>query len=164
MITLTQFQSKAKVRYDFSDQFMVRFTQAGDPYDTWVSGEEALQRLKSGERERQIKGISQMDWEEMKNAGKILTSGAKKNLRRSLKDRLAGALQDTIGDNPIGDALADNIRGRDSNIDPRHEERQKWHTLLQNTLFRATLLEIAYYNLRATLPEEPETNEFDDWV
>ena len=43
------------MRHDFGDQIQVRYRHTdGEDYDTWVSGEEARQRLKTAEREKKI--------------------------------------------------------------------------------------------------------------
>jgi hypothetical protein len=162
--TFKQFRSKAKTRHDFSDQIQVRYVHPnGEKFDTWISGEEVLLRLDTQARERLIKSFGQKNWREMREeTGHAISKGKEKTIR-SLKDRLAGAVSDTLGDNIIGDTLADNIRGVDSDVDAHDHEKRQWQSHLQDEAFRAIALELAWINLEGTFPDEVE-EETDDWV
>jgi hypothetical protein len=165
MTTLENFNGRAKMRHDFSDQIQVRYSHPnGEDYDTWVSGEEILQRLQSEAAEKRLKGISRLDWQEIQQAGRDLPEQAKKTLRDRLKDQFADTVEGMIGGNVIGDSLADNIRGRDANVDPRDLEKQKWQAYLQNESFRTKALELAWLNLEGSLPEEKSPDDVGDWV
>lgn len=164
MTTFIQFCAKAKMRHDFSDQIQVRYPHpGGENFDTWVSGEEVLSRLKTMSREQLIHSFSQMNWIEAKIALQRELDAGKTKARRGLKDRLADAVDDSIGGNIFGDTLADNIRGVDSNADPRDREKAIWRQRLQNDGFRAVALELAWINLEGTFPDEPAV-EPDDWT
>ena len=54
MTAFANFARRCRMRHDFADQFQVRYHHPnGEHYDTWVSGEEALSRLRSaGAEER----------------------------------------------------------------------------------------------------------------
>jgi hypothetical protein len=55
MTTFIQFCAGAKLRHDFSDQIQVRYLHpSGENFDTWISGEEVLRRLKTMSREQLI--------------------------------------------------------------------------------------------------------------
>jgi hypothetical protein len=163
MTTFDQFRAQTKMRHDFRDQIQVRYHQTDDEeYDTWVSGEEALARLKSAAAEKRLKGISNLDWQEIRQAGQQLPQEAKEKLRDRLKNKLADTVEDAIGGNIIGDELADKVRGRDLDQDPRDAEKQRWQTLLQDDTFRATILELAWIQLAGSFPQE--TSEPDDWI
>ncbi|MCP5098492.1 MAG: hypothetical protein GY943_23325 [Chloroflexi bacterium] len=164
MTTFVQFCASAKMRHDFSDQIQVRYAHpTGESFDTWISGEEVMARLKTMSREQLIHSFSKMNWSEAKSAAEYELQQSKKKARRSLKDRFADIVQDQIGDNIFGDTLANNIRGRDSNEDPREHEKQLWKTRLRSDAFRAVALDLAWFNLEGTFPEEPH-EEPDDWV
>jgi hypothetical protein len=163
MTTFDQFRAQTKMRHDFRDQIQVRYRHSdGQEYDTWVSGQEALARLQSAAAEQRLKGISNLDWQEIREAGEQLPQQAKDKLRDRLKNKLADTVEDTIGGNPIGDQLADRVRGRDTSTDPRDAEKQHWQTLLQGDTFRATILQLAWIQLAGSFPQE--TTEPDDWI
>jgi hypothetical protein len=164
MTTFIQFCAKAKLRHDFSDQIQVRYPHpTGEDFDTWISGEEVMSRLKTMSREQLIHSFCRMNWTEAKAALQRELDEGKQTARRSLKERLAGLVEDNIGGNIFGDTLADNIRGVDSNADPRAQEKARWQQRLHHDAFRAIALELAWINLEGTFPDESPT-EPDDWV
>jgi hypothetical protein len=163
MSAFDQFCAGSKTRHDFQDQIQVRYRHRdGEEYDTWVSGEEVLARLESEAAEQRLKGISRLDWKEIREAGEQLPQRAKEELRGRLKDKFADAVEDVIGGNVIGDGLVDRVRGRDSDVDPRDAAKQRWQALLLDDVFRAKVLELAWIQLAGSFPEE--RNEPDDWV
>lgn len=169
MTTITQFNARAKMRHDYSDMIQVRYPHPnGENFDTWVSGEEIMARLKTQDRERLIKSFSQKDLPQtraaLKKEAQKGMEAAKKKARRSFKDRLADVVGDQIGGNIFGDTLADNIRGVDSNVDPRERERQQWQNRLRDKAFRAMALELAWIDLAGTMPDEGDEAEPDDWI
>ena len=164
MTTFIQFCAGAKLRHDFSDQIQVRYPHpAGEKFDTWVSGEEVMSRLKTMSREQLIHSFGRMNWTEAKAALQRELDEGQQKARRSLKERLAGLVEDNIGGNIFGDTLADNIRGVDSSADPREQEKALWQQRLHHDAFRAIALELAWINLEGTFPPEPSA-EADDWV
>jgi hypothetical protein len=164
MTNFIQFCAKAKMRHDFSDQIQVRYAHpSGENFDTWISGEEVMSRLKTMSREQLIHSFSRMNWGEAKAALQNELDAGKTKAQRGLKDRLADVVQDNIGGNIFGDALADNIRGVDGNEDPRAREKAAWQARLREDNFRAVALELAWINLEGTFPDEPES-EADDWT
>ena len=158
------------MRHDFSDQIQVRYVHQnsdvhpnGENFDTWISGDEVLARLKTMSRKQLIHSFSRMNWVEAKTAVSREIESGKKKARRSLKDRFANAVEDQIGGNIFGDTLADNIRGVDAKTDPDEREKQQWQARLKQDAFRAIALELAWINLEGTFPPE-RTSESDDWV
>ncbi len=165
MTTQTQFQQGAKLRHDYSDMIQVRYPHpSGEAFDTWVSGEEVMARLNTAARERLIKSFSTKNWQQAKDAVRDEVEQGKDKARRSLRDRLGDKVSDVLGDNIFGDTLADNVRGVDSNQDPRAKEKQLWQSRLHDDAFRAVALELAWINLRGTMPDEGPAPEPDDWV
>ena len=152
------------MRHDFSDQIQVRYSHAnGEDFDTWISGEEVLARLKTASREELIKSFSQMNLEQAKRGVKKEIEERKKQFRSDVMDRLGGLVEDNIGGNIFGDTLADNIRGHDSNRDEYNEEKQQWQSRLRDEAFHIVALQLAWINIGDTLPDE-ETAESNDWV
>jgi hypothetical protein len=163
MTTFVQFCARAKMRHDFSDMIQVRYPHPGEDFDTWVSGEEVMSRLKTLSREQLIQSFSRMNWQEAKAAIQREIDSGKKSARDHLLGRLADAVSDNVGGNIFGDTLVDKIRDVDGAADPRDQEKQLWQNRLQNDAFRAVLLELAWINLEGTLPDE-QLDEPDDWV
>lgn len=169
MTTQQQFHTRAKMRHDYSDMIQVRYIHPnGETFDTWVSGEEVMARLKTRDRERMIKSFSQKDLPQTRAAlKKELQKGieaGKKKARRSIKERLSDVVSDQIGGNIFGDTLADNIRGVDSNIEPHDREKALWQVRLHDKTFRTLVLELAWINLDGTLPDERDEKKLGDWV
>jgi hypothetical protein len=164
MTTFIQFCAGAKLRQDFSDQIQVRYPHpTGEDFDTWISGEEVMSRLKTMSREQLIHSFSRMNWTEAKAALQHELDEGQQKARRSLKERLAGLVEDNLGGNIFGDTLANNIRGVDSHADPREQEKALWQERLRHDAFRAVALELAWINLEGTFPVDP-TAEPDDWL
>lgn len=164
MTSFIQFCAGAKIRHDFSDMIQVRYPHpTGENFDTWISGDEVLARLKTMSREQLIQSFSRKNWTEAKAALQREIEASKQKKRKRLKDRLANAVQDQIGGNIFGDTLSDNIRGVDSSADPHEVEKKQWQARLQNQAFRAVALDLAWTNLEGTFPSE-DASELDDWV
>ncbi|MCB8943447.1 MAG: hypothetical protein H6658_06805 [Ardenticatenaceae bacterium] len=164
MTTFPQFARRAKMRHDFSDQIQVRYSHPhGEEFDTWISGEEVLARLKTASREELIKSFSQMNVEQAKRGIQKEIEERKKQFRSDVMDRLGGLVEDNVGGNIFGDTLADNIRGRDSNRDDYAAEKQQWQNHLRDEAFRMVALQLAWTNLGDTLPDEGAA-EPNDWV
>jgi hypothetical protein len=162
--SITDFAARTKVRPDFGDMLQVRYLHTdGEEYDTWVSGEEVLQRLQSETAEERLRGLSRLDWQAIQAAKERLPDEGQKKLRRKLVDRFADEVEEAVGGNLIGDNLADAVRGRDSSADPEESEREKWRTYLENENFRARVLELAWIQLEGSFPDEQPV-ELDDWM
>ena len=164
MTTFHQFAHRAKMRHDFSDQIQVRYSHPnGEEFDTWISGQEVMARLKTTSREELIKSFSQMNLKRAKREVEKEIEERKKQFRSDLMDRLGGLVEDNIGGNIFGDTLADNIRDQDSNRDEYDEEKQQWQSHLRDEAFRIVALQLAWTNIGDTLPDEGQA-ETDDWV
>lgn len=164
MTTFTQFFARAKMRHDFSDQIQVRYPHPnGEEYDTWVSGEEVMQRLQTQSREELIRSFSRLDLDQAGEEVKKQVEQGKEKLRQDLSDRLADAVSDNLGDNVFGQTVADKIRGVDSSLDAHDEEKKVWQARLQDDAFRLVVLDLAWINLDGSLPDEKEDEEPDDW-
>lgn len=165
MTTFKEFAVKAKMRPDFGDMIQVRYVHSdGDDYDTWVSGEEVMQRLASETAEQRLRGISKLDWETIKEARERLPEEGKKKIRRNLIDRLSDEVRGAIGGTVVGDSFADAISGRDSTEDPDELERDAWRQRLTDDDFRAKVLELAWIQLEGSFPDEDLPEEPDDWM
>jgi hypothetical protein len=165
MPTFPEFCRRAKMRHDYSDQIQVRYRHTdGEDYDTWVSGEEALQRLRSTAREEQLKGLSKLDWEMIRQARESLLGQGQQQAARHGRDRLGDVVEDFIGGNVIGDSLSDAVRGHSRPDDPHAAEREKWQTHLHDDAFYAQILELAFIQLAGSFPEDTSPPEPDDWL
>lgn len=165
MTTFKEFAVKAKMRPDFGDMIQVRYVHSdGDDYDTWVSGEEVMQRLASETAEQRLRGISKLDWETIKEARERLPEEGKKKIRRNLIDRLSDEVRGAIGGTVVGDSFADAISGRDTTEDPDELERDTWRQRLTDDDFRAKVLELAWIQLEGSFPDEDLPEEPDDWM
>ena len=165
MPTFPEFCRRAKMRHDFNDQIQVRYQHPdGQEYDTWVSGEEALHRLHTTGREQQLKRLSRLDWETIRQARHSLPPEGKRRATEYGRDRLGDAVEDFIGGNIIGDSFSDAVRGHTRPDDPAAAERQKWQTHIQDDAFYAQVMELAYIQLDGSLPETPPSSPSDDWV
>lgn len=165
MTDFSEFVSRCKMRYDFSDQIQVRYQHAnGDEYDTWVSGNEAIRRLGSEAAEKQIRGLGRLSWGELKDLAGGLPSQAKNQAREEGLDWLAGNVEEFLGSNVIGDTMADRIRGRKAAEDPDQIESQHWTTLLQDRAFRAKVLDLAWIQLEGSFPIDQSPEEPNDWI
>jgi hypothetical protein len=165
MTTFKEFAIKAKMRPDYGDMIQVRYVHPnGDDYDTWISGEEVLQRLASETAEQRLRSISKLDWDTIREAKERLPEEGKKKLRRNIIDRFADEVKGAIGGNVIGDSFADAISGQDSSEDPYEAEREKWRIYLKEDPFRAKVLELAWIQLEGSFPEDDSPVEPDDWM
>lgn len=164
MTSFEQFCARTKMRHDFSDQIQVRYEHGdGEAYDTWVSGEEVMQRLRSEAAERRLRGLSRLDWQEIQEAKEKLPQEGKERLEEEARDRLADGVEDVLGNNVIGESLADAVRGRERGED---DDATLWRQRLQREAFQEKVLELAWINLRGSFPEEDEGafDEADDWI
>ena len=166
MTTFEQFASRTKMRHDWGDQIQVRYKHTnGENYDTWISGEEIMARLKTASREKLIKSFARLNMADSKKAlNREIQKGRDKTKRR-FRDKLADTVSDNIGGNLLGDTLADKVRGVDSDIHPYDREKQMWQKRLNDPAFRIVALDMAWFNLEDSLPEsDTPPAEPDDWV
>ncbi len=162
MTSFEQFCTRTKMRHDFADQIQVRYRHSdGETYDTWVSGEEVMQRLRSEAAERRLRGLSRLNWKTIREAGEALPQEGRKRLQDQMKDRLADEVEDMLGDNVIGESLADAVRGEEPD---EGDVAALWHQCLQDRMFREKVQELAWINLRGSFPEEEDTEAPDDWI
>jgi hypothetical protein len=169
MTDFLTFIREAKLRHDFDDQIMVRYVTGGEHYDTWVSGDEVEQRLRSETREQQLRGLNQLALDDLRTLWDDLRANspemARTRAEQAIRERLAAALDEAIGGNLIGDGLANAVRGGAA-ADARDRQKQHWQSRLQAPAFRAKALELAWLNLRGSFPPEDRNNadRFDDWT
>ena len=162
MTSFDEFCARTKMRHDFADQIQVRYQHAnGESYDTWVSGEEVMQRLRSEAAEQRLRGLSRLNWKDIREAKETLPQEAKERLEDQVKDRLADGLEDFLGDNIIGESLANSVRGEEGEQD---YDLALWQERLGNEPFREKVLELAWINLRGSFPEEEDADDLNDWV
>ena len=164
MTSFTFFRDNSKMRHDFADQIQVRYRHVnGEEYDTWVSGDEVLQRLSSKASEEKLRRLSRLDWRELRNAKEQLPEQGKDKLEDTLISHLADEVEDFIGGNVIGDNLADAIRGESLEKRGSDDQKSRWVTLLGSELFRVKVLELAWIQLEGSFPESDFPVEPDDW-
>lgn len=165
MTTFTQFCRRAKMRHDFGDMIQVRYPHpGGENMDTWISGEEVMSRLKTASREQLIQSFSRMQWREAKAALEKEWAQAKDKNYWDFRRRTGDAFARQFGGHLFGETAADALRGVDSTIDPRDQEKQAWQSRLHDPAFRAIALELAWINLEGTFPAEPPDEPAGNWV
>ncbi len=165
MTTFGQFSQRCKMRHEFGDQIQVRYWHAdGEYYETWVSGDEALQRLESIESEEQLRSLSRLNAGDLKLVVELLPEAARNVIRRSLRDRLVDRLETAIGGNVIGDALSDAARGQPPAKGVEVTEKDRWQALLRYDPFRLKVLELAWIALEGSFPDVDSESEPGDWV
>jgi hypothetical protein len=165
MTSFSYFCDNSKLRHDFSDQFQVRYLHSnGKPYDTWVSGEEALQRLASRDAEEQLNLLLDLDWDKFKQLKNNIPNLGKDTLEQILRERLSNAVKDLVGRSFIGDNLVSLVRGDNSQYLDNGEDESKWKALLSQEQFRFMILSLAWIQMRGSFPETTDQMEPDDWV
>ena len=163
MTSFKEFRRRCKMRFDFGDQIQVRYRHIdGEEYDTWVSGEEALKRLKSDDAADRLEDLGRTDWRKIQELRDRLLDDVRNALRSEFQDRLADGLEETLGGNPIGDNLADAVRGKE---DQEEEDRAtQWAPLIREPAFREIVLELAWIQLEGSFPDIGSVDEPDDWT
>lgn len=152
------------MRHDFADRIQVRYQHTdGETYDTWVSGEEVTQRLRSADAEERLRGLRRLKWDNLREVGEELPESGKRRLRDHLHDRLADEVEDFLGDSLLGESLADAVRGSRAG-EESDPEKNPWLAHLHDDRFRTQVLALAWINLRGSFPDEEDQIEFDDWV
>ena len=162
MTSYQQFIRRCKIRYDFDDQIQVRYQHSdGESYDTWVSGEEIVSRIESGEAKERLRALKNLNLDALRQLREDLPEKGKERAWSTLKDQLADSLEESIGGNIIGDSFADAVRGSDDDYEPGQDH---WLLLLQETAFRSRVLELAWIQLEGSFPDDDSTEEPDDWI
>ncbi|HRQ39159.1 MAG TPA: hypothetical protein PLD25_14710 [Chloroflexota bacterium] len=165
MTTFPQFCARAKMRHDYSDMIQVRYPHPnGEKFETWISGEEVMSRLKTASREQLIRSFSRMQWGEAKAALEKEWQQAQDKSYAQFRQRSGDWFGRNFGGHIFGETAADAMRGVDSTIDPRDQEKQQWQARLPDPAFRAIALELAWIDLEGAFPEEPAEAGPDDWV
>lgn len=153
------------MRHDFDDQIQVRYRHHdGEFYDTWVSGEEVLGRMRTKAQEDRLKGIKNLSWHQIGKAGERLPDEVKERVEDWLLNNLADGLDENLGGNLLGDALAGAIRGEDRAGSSVEIAKERWSALLYDKKFRAGVLELAWIQLEGSFPEDSPVEEPDDWI
>jgi hypothetical protein len=163
MTSYTQFCRNCRMRYDFADQIQVRYRHGdGEEYDTWVSGEEVLQRLRSDAAESKMEELRRLEWRQIRELRDRLPSEARDKLKSELQDRLADGLEEALGANQISQSLADALRGGKGG---READREiEWPLLITDQAFRDKVLELAWIQLEGSFPADGRAGEPDDWT
>ncbi|UCG23441.1 MAG: hypothetical protein JSW55_15005 [Chloroflexota bacterium] len=152
------------MRLDFADQIQVRYHHLNEEeYDTWVSGTEALKRVRSQATEEQLKELSRLNRRDLKLVLDALPELAKGLARESLRDVLADHLQENLGGNILGDSLSDAMRGQNTAAEPIDAER-RWRALLRYEPFRQKVLDLAWIQLEGSFPDVEPGADLDDWL
>lgn len=164
MTTYMQFCTGAKMRHDFGDMIQVRYAHPnGESFDTWISGEEVMARLKTMSREALIESFSRKNWGEAKAALQREAATGRQNLWESLRDKLGDSVEKNVGAHIFGRTLARKVRGDEPENDPRAAEKARWQQRLHNDAFRTVALDLAWIHLEGTMPPEA-TSVPNDWV
>lgn len=159
MSSFAEFAKHCRMRYDFADRFQVRYHHpSGNTYDTWISGEEVLSRLHSAEAEARLRDLGRSLFGELAAAREAATWAAKRALRDELRDKFGDSIESLSGGNPLGEGLADKIRGGNE------PEAKRWQAYLHDEAFRAAALELAWINLRGSFPGTGPAEDEDQWV
>ncbi|HUS94846.1 MAG TPA: hypothetical protein VMZ24_06710 [Patescibacteria group bacterium] len=165
MTSFANFRDNCKMRYDFGDQIQVRYRHVdGEEYDTWVSGDEVLQRLSSEASEEKLRRLRKLDLQEIRSTKENLPEEGKEELEDAIVKRLANEVEDFIGGNVIGDSLADAVRGGGGKTADSDAQQTRWVTLLKGEIFRGKVLELAWIQLEGSFPENDIPSEPDDWI
>jgi hypothetical protein len=143
----------------------VRFTYpSGELFDTWVSGEEVLQRLRSEAAEERLRRLSRLDLDAIRKSANDLPDLAKDRADDEITNRFAGRIENFLGDHIISESLAEAIRGSEAHADTEESEGKRWLTLLHDDHFRLVVLELAWIQLEGSFPKEESPDEPDDWI
>jgi hypothetical protein len=159
MATFTDFARRCRMRHDFADQIQVRYQHSSDEsYDTWISGEEVLARLRSADAEERLKRLGRHLPRELG----ATRDEAGRRLKQTLRDRLGDSVDAFAGGNPLGDSLVANVRGKEPELE--ETETTRWQGYLQDVAFRAVALGLAWINLRGSFPDVGSEEDGAGWV
>ena len=165
MTTLDRFAAGCKIRHDYGDMIQVRYNHPnGGEFDTWVSGNEIIQRLQSESAEERLRRLSRLDLNALRQTADDIPDRAGEFAENSITERIANDVEDFLGDSVISESLAEAIRGEESPAGSAGSERDHWRTYLQDLNFRAKVVELAWIQLEGSFPEEESREEPDDWM
>lgn len=153
------------MRHDFDDQIQVRYVHTSKQhFDTWVSGEEALKRLKSDQKEADLRKLRALDWDYLKTFIGQLPEKSRQRLNDELHLLAADRTDEFMGGTKIGDSLVEAIRGKVNPNDSTISEKQRWLILLFDEAFRKIVLELAWIQLEGSFSDNAIHQEPDDWI
>ncbi len=165
MSAFARFAANCRIRHDFDDMIQVRYQHtSGQHYDTWVSGEEVLRRIRSMTAEERLQAIRRIDLRRLRELKNQLPVEGKKRFKDELRDRLGDAVEDAIGDDIIGESLAEAVRGKPTGEDRQDSAKARWNALLHEQQFRAVVLELSWIQLEGSFPESADDEEPKDWL
>lgn len=165
MTSFQYFCENTRLRHDFDDQIQVRYTHSDrQEYDTWVSGEEIIQRIRSEDAEEMLEGLSDLDRAQLVKLKEHLPDLGRNTMNEYLRNRIADELEGFIGGNIIGDNLADALRGRLDDQADGPGVKKFWKSLLRDESFQLQVKTLAWVQLRGSFPEVDSTIEPDDWI
>ena len=165
MTTFTNFAVNCKMRHDFGDMIQVRYTHPnGEYFDTWVSGNEALQRVKSAKMTERIRSLSKLDLDAIRKSMADLPRQTKSRVGSELTARISDEVEDFLGSNLVSESLADALRGSRSQEDSDPSHAQRWRLLLQDERIRFVVLHLAWIQLEGSLPDRETDAEPNDWM
>jgi hypothetical protein len=163
MSEFADFARRCRMRHDFADQIQVKYEHpSGERYDTWISGEEVLARLRSADAEARLRRLGKIQPGELGAAADEAKRAAKRSLRDRLRARLGDSVESLAGGNPLGDSLAESVRGKEPAS--TETEAARWQPYLHDEAFRTIALELAWIQLRGSFPEHGPVKDEGDWV
>lgn len=163
MTSYEEFRPRCKMRYDFGDQIQVRYRHVdGGEYDTWVSGEEALQRLESDGATSRLEDLGYTERWNIQELRDRLNDDVRDALESELQNRLADGIEEALGGNLIGDNLADAVRGQGAQGEVERETQ--WSLLMKERAFREIVLKLAWIQLEGSFPDAGSDDEPNDWT
>ena len=152
------------MRYEFADQIRVRYQHAnGEYYDTWVSGEEALNRLESAAAEQRLRSAGKIDWKLIRQLTDQLAEKAKKVGTDYLQEWVEEKVDQTFGGNPIGNSIVDSV-SRDDLLTESSDPAFQWRALLQDRVFKNQVLELAWIQLEGSFPDMDDSTPEEEWI
>ena len=165
MTPFEQFAARCKMRHDYSDMIQVRYHHPnGDDFDTWISGDEIIQRLHSESAEERLRRLSKLDLNSLRQTADEIPERASDFAENSITERISNDVENFLGDSVISESIADAIRGEDSPDGSAGSERHHWRTYLKDPNFRAKVVELAWIQLEGSFPEDESKEEPDDWL
>ena len=120
--------------------------------------------MDSAAAEERLRKLSSLDLNELRQTADELPDRARDYGEKSAADRLASEVEDFLGDSVISESLADTIRVGASPDALDVTEGDRWRAHLQDPIFRAKVVELAWIQLEGSFPAEESREEPDDWL